>query len=66
MVQCKSKENTRIVIERFKVKYSIEIELNKDILFISNSHKINLDDTIGENGLNKSQSIIIIPKGKFA
>ena len=65
MIQCKSKEKTRYVIERFKVKYSIDIKLNKDTLFISNNHQIKLDSTIGENGLYTNTIITIIPKGQI-
>ena len=65
MIQCKLKEKTRYVIERFKVKYSIDIRLNKDTLFIYNSHPINLDATIGENRLYTNTIITIIPKGQI-
>ena len=64
-IQCKLKEKTRYVIERFKVKYSIDIKLNEDTLFISNDQQINLDATIGENRLKKQGIIIIISKGHF-
>ena len=63
MIQCKSKEKTRYVIERFKVKYSIDIKLNEDTLFISNGHQINIDATIGQNRLKGN--IIIISRSKF-
>ena len=66
IIQCKLKEKARYVIGKFKVKYSIEIKLNKDTLFISNGRQINLDSTIGENGLvNNGRSIIIISRGHF-
>ena len=65
MIQCKSKEKTRYVIERFKVKYSIDIKLNKDTLFIINNHQIKLDSTIGENRLYTNTIITIIPKGQI-
>ena len=64
-IQCKLKEKTRYVIEKFKVKYSIDIKLNEDTLFISNDHQINLDATIGQNRLRKKGNIIIISKGNF-
>ena len=65
VIQCKLKEKTRYVIERFKVKYSIDIKLNKDTLFISNGHQINLDATIGKNYLMNGSTIFIISRGKF-
>ena len=64
-IQCKLKEKIKYAIEKFQVKYSIEIKLNKDTLFISNDQQINLDTTIGENRLKKQGNIFIISKGHF-
>ena len=62
-IQCKLKEKTKYVIEKFKVKYSIDIKLNEDTLFISNGHQINIDATIGQNRLKGN--IIIISRSNF-
>ena len=61
LIQCKEREITRNVIERFKEKYSIEIKMDsKDTLFIFSGKQIDLDFTIGENGLNKYPHFVII------
>ena len=64
-IQCKLKEKTKYVIEKFKGKYSIDIKLNEDTLYISIGHKINLDATIGQNRLRKKWNIIIISRGNL-
>ena len=64
-IQCKLKEKTKYVIEKFKGKYSIDIKLNEDTLFISNGHQINIDATIGQNRLRKKGNVIIISRGHF-
>jgi len=64
-IQCKLKEKIKYAIEKFQVKYSIEIKLNKDTLFISNEQQINLDATLGENRFRKQGNIFIISKGHF-
>ena len=61
IIQCKRSEKTRYVIERFKVKYSIEIKMDsRKTLFIYNGKQISLDFTIGENGIDYFSYITII------
>jgi len=61
VIQCKKSEKTRYVIERFKVKYSIEIKMDsRKTLFIYNGKQISLDFTIGENGIDYFSYITII------
>ena len=56
-IQCKKKDSTKDVIDKFLIENKIE---NENVLFIFGLKKLNFNVSIGENGLRENYFITMI------